>query len=306
MDINIPKEFSISETPTPEEMERISEAVENHKRTQTQGEYDLPGVDIKLVMKDAEGVVQGGVTACTIYRVMHLDVLWVAEASRGQGYGSQLVLGAENIGFKKGCITSQTWTFSFQGPEFYPTIGYKQIGVYDGYPNQVTEHAFMKRFNPDAMQGSIGKSGLPDKRGFTLCTEVSEEDEEILHEGLMRHVKAHVGDEDKTSSIKLTIKDDAGDLIGGLFAWTTLSNLIFEHLWIEEGYRGIGLGRRLMHEMERIARQRSCIASQASSFSFQSPGFFEKMGYQILGDSCGYPNGSKEYYLIKKYSDHKN
>jgi ribosomal protein S18 acetylase RimI-like enzyme len=56
-----------------------------------------------------------------------------------------------------------------------------------------------------------------------------------------------------------------------------------------------------MLEMERIAKERGCIASQASSFSFQAPGFFESMGYSILGTSNSYPNDSKEFYMIKKY-----
>ena len=56
-----------------------------------------------------------------------------------------------------------------------------------------------------------------------------------------------------------------------------------------------------MLEMERIARENGCIASQASCFSFPALGIIEKMGYQILGLSNGYPDPVKEYYLIKKY-----
>jgi len=37
MEIEGTRNFSISETPTPEEMEHICEAVENHKRIQTGG-----------------------------------------------------------------------------------------------------------------------------------------------------------------------------------------------------------------------------------------------------------------------------
>jgi len=270
MGINESQYFSINETPSPEEMKHISEAVENHKRSQTNGEYDLPGVDIKLVLKDADGVVQGGVTACTIYRVMHLDVLWVADKYRRHGYGSQLVLGAEKIGLAKGCITSQTWTFSFQGPEFYPTIGYEQIGVYDGYPYGITEHAFMKQLNVDQAHSMelSGEPAKPDAMGLCLSTDVSEEDEKILHEGLQRHVKAHVGDEDITSTIELVMKDGAGDIKGGLFAWTTLCNLIFEHIWIEEGYRrvnqttaGIKLSKSL--STEKLLTDSNVISNQS-------------------------------------------
>lgn len=292
--------LTVSKSPTQEEMERIHAAVENYKRVQTHGEYDQPGIEINLALKDSEGNVQGGVIASTVFRVMHLEVLWVAEDYRRQGYGGQLVLGAEQIGSANGCLTSQTWTFSFQGPEFYPTIGYKPIGIYDGYPDGITEHVFMKRLGNNPHNRS--EFGIPDSRGFYLTTDVSEEDKETFHKGLHHHVIAHVGNGHKGIGIKLVIRGQDGELIGGLSAWTTLRNLIFECVWVEERFCRKGLGRMLVMEMERIARENDCIASQAYCFSFQAPGFFEKMGYKILGVSNGYPPPVNELYLIKKYA----
>jgi GNAT superfamily N-acetyltransferase len=291
--------FSISDVPMMEEMDRVQNANEKDKRIQTLGEYDQPGIEINLVLKDSQGHVQGGVIASTVFRVMHLEILWVTDDYRGKGYGSQLVLGAEQIGFAHGCITSQTWTFSFQGPEFYPTIGYELLGIYDGYPNGITEYVFMKRLAAD--QHNHRELGIPDSRGLYLTTDVDEEDKKIIHEGLHRHVKINVGEGYKGTKIKLIIKDQEGELIGGLSAWTTLSNLIFDYIWITERFRRKGLGRMLMLEMERIAREKDCIASQAYCFSFQAPDFFQKMGYKILGISNGYPHSVNELYLIKKY-----
>jgi GNAT superfamily N-acetyltransferase len=240
------------------------------------------------------------VIASTVFRVMHLEVLWVSDDLRGKGYGSQLVLAAEQIGFAGGCNTAQTWTLSFQGPKFYPTIGYQPLGVYDGYPGGITEHVFMKRLPSD--QANSRELGVPDPLGLILTTDVSEADKKILHAGLHRHVKLNVGEGDKGIKIRLVLNDQAGELVGGLSAWTTLSNLIFDHIWIAEGFRKKGLGRRLLQEMEGIARENGCIASQAYCFSFLAPGFFEKMGYSVLGVSNGYPPPAEEFYLIKKYS----
>ena len=158
----------------------------------------------------------------------------------------------------------------------------------------------MKRLSSD--QANSRELGIPDAQGLILTTDVSEEDKKIMHAGLHRHVKLNIGDGDKGIKIRLVLKDQAGELIGGLSAWTTLSNLIFDHIWIAEGFRGKGLGRRLMMEMERIARENGCIASQAYCFSFLAPGFFQKMGYSVLGVSNGYPPPVEEFYLIKKYS----
>jgi GNAT superfamily N-acetyltransferase len=291
--------FIISDVQTEEEMDQIQNAIEQDKRVQTHDEYDQPGIEITLILKDSQGQVWGGVIASTVFKVMHLEVLWVADEYRRQGYASQLVLGAEQIGLAHGCNTSQTWTFSFQGPDFYPTIGYKLLGIYDGYPNGITEHCFMKRLVES--QNKNRDLGIPDNRGLYLTTDADEEDKKIIHAGLHRHVKANVGEGYKGTKIRFTIKDQVGELIGGLSAWTTLSNLILDNVWITERFRRKGLGRILMQEMERTAKEQGCIASQAYCFSFQTPTFFQNMGYQVLGISDGYPQAVRELYLIKKY-----
>ncbi len=108
MPLNTPFEldgqpFSIRDDPTLEEMDWVQNAVEEEKRTQTRGEIDQPGIEIALALKDAHGQVLGGVIASTVFRVMHLEVLWVSDDLRGKGYGSQLALAAEQIGFAGGC-----------------------------------------------------------------------------------------------------------------------------------------------------------------------------------------------------------
>ena len=122
----------------------------------------------------------------------------------------------QKIGYAEGCNTSQTWTFSFQGPAFYPTIGYHQIGIYDGYPDGIAEHAFMKRLG--ANQHNQNEFGIPDTRGFFITTDVSEDDQNIPHQGLHQHVVANIGDGYKGITIELIIKDQKGELIGGLRA----------------------------------------------------------------------------------------
>ena len=174
--------FSIRDDPTLEEMDWVQNAIDEEKRTQTRGEIDQPGIEIALALKDAQGNVLGGVIASTVFRVMHLEVLWVSDDLRGKGYGSQLVLAAERIGFAGGCNTAQTWTLSFQGPKFYPTVGYQPLGIYDGHPNGITEHVFMKRLSAD--QATNWEPGIPDSQGLILTTDVSEEDKKIMHAGL--------------------------------------------------------------------------------------------------------------------------
>jgi GNAT superfamily N-acetyltransferase len=222
----------------------------------------------------------------------------VAEDQRRKGYGKELVLAAEKIGAQKGCQASHTWTFDFQGPEFYPTVGYDLIGVYDGYPNGLKEYVFKKYLDVTPVDEK-----KPFSNGATITEHVTKDELEILHNGLRAHVDRFVGDEKNGIGIRLVAKDSTGNIVGGLHAWTTIHNLLIEFVWVDQEYRGAGLGTQLLREAEAIAKQKNaCIAALVCPMSFHSPEFFYKMGFQEFGFSDGYPDPFREHYLIKKFS----
>ena len=128
--------------------------------------------------------------------VMHLEVLWIDERYRGLGYGRDLVLEAERIGKAKGYAASQTWTFSFQGPEFYKAIGYKVIGICNVYPDNITEFVFMKKLDDTwqdhEKEGGKGKDGRVKE--FTISENKSEDAMRVLNKGLGGYVKEKAGE----------------------------------------------------------------------------------------------------------------
>ena len=296
---------ALSDSPTEEEVGFLHNSLEQYSRTQTGGEFDEPGIEIGLVLRNPLGSVVGGITAISQFRVLHLDALWVSKEYRTQGHGGRLVLQAEQLGFEKGCIASQTQTFSFQAPGFYQKIGYQVLGIYDGYPDGITEYTLMKRLPSDRLAPS-GWMGVPgdESPGSLFITEpAAAGDLKAVHEGLYWSVNEHVGTERDNPgiTIRLVARDDTGQVLGGLLAWTTLRNMILDGVWVDESYRGRGLGARLMMEAEQIARNAGCIACQTYSFSFQAPGFFQKLGYVTYGVSDGYPPPTTESYFIKRF-----
>lgn len=100
------------------------------------------------------------------------------------------------------------------------------------------------------------------------------------------------------TQISLTLKED-GKIIGGINCKAIYMSLIIDHLWIAEERRGEGHGTRLVLEAENRAHEEGCISSQTSTYSFQAPEFYQKMGYSIIGVFEGYPNGIKKFYLGK-------
>ncbi|MFX0077753.1 MAG: GNAT family N-acetyltransferase [Candidatus Hermodarchaeota archaeon] len=294
--------FAITTNPSKEEIEMIKKGLEEHNKQHPNGELDIPTPDISLILKDKDGQIIGGVITSMLVGVMHLEVLWVNEKHRRKGYGRALVLEAERIGKKKGYTAAQTWTFSFQAPDFYQSIGYKVLGIFDGYIGDITEYVLMKRL--DTNHPILHEANRQENVEFSISEDSSEESMNVLHEGLREYVTEHIGELRKKNpriQVNLVIKNGEGQVIGGLNGSSILKAMYIDQLWIDERYRGKGYGKELMMAAERIARKDGCISSLAIVYSFQSPEFFQKLGYEIFGVSDGYPKPIKEYYFIKKY-----
>jgi ribosomal protein S18 acetylase RimI-like enzyme len=250
--------FFISDTPSEEELKIIQKGLEDHNKRYQSGGLDIPTPDISLVLKDTNGIIVGGVITSMLTGIMHLEVLWVDEKYRGQGYGEDLVLQAERIGKEKGYPASQTWTFSFQAPEFYQRIGYEVVGIFDGYTDGITEYVLLKKL--DLLDQTLNDS---IHAGFTIVEDSSEESMQVLHQGLRQYVAKHVGELRKKHpgiKINLVLKNESQAIIGGLLAYTTLKAVHTVCLWIDENYRNLGYGRQLLRTAERIAIENGCIS----------------------------------------------
>ncbi|MFW9778986.1 MAG: GNAT family N-acetyltransferase [Candidatus Heimdallarchaeota archaeon] len=295
----IPHRFFISENPSDAEMKIVQKGLEDHNKRQPYGELAIPTPDISLVLKNHDGIIIGGVITSMLTGVMHLEVLWVEESYRNQGFGKALVLEAERIGKEKGYSASQTWTFSFQAPEFYQRIGYKIVGIFDGYTNDITEYVLLKKFGSDEpLANSFSYAG------FSILEESSEKSMGVLHRGLRQYVKKHVGElREKYPGIRinLALKNSDQHVVGGLHAYTTLGAVHTECIWVDEQYRNLGYGTKLLMAAEKVAKKNECVSALATAYSFQSPEFFENLGYSVFGISDGYPNSINEFFLIKRF-----
>ena len=93
--------------------------------------------------------------------------------------------------------------------------------------------------------------------------------------------------------------DAAGHVVAGLVGKTIWGWLEIGVLWVEEQRRGQRLGSALIWQAEDEARQRGCSAARLSTFDFQAPGFYERLGYVSYGRLDGYPAGHTVHYLRK-------
>jgi GNAT superfamily N-acetyltransferase len=88
---------------------------------------------IRLNAKDAQGKLLGGIRAFVFLHWLQLEVLFVHEAGRGQGLGSQLLLEAESQARALGAHHAYVTTFEWQAPAFYLKHGYTEQSRIERY-----------------------------------------------------------------------------------------------------------------------------------------------------------------------------
>lgn len=100
--------------------------------------------------------------------------------------------------------------------------------------------------------------------------------------------------------LAVLIKDAAGATVGGLIGRSLFRWLIVELVFVPERMRGRGLGAEVMARAEAVARERGCLGIWLDTYSFQAPGFYEKLGFERFGQVDGHPPGSTRFFMRKR------
>ncbi|MEU8935655.1 GNAT family N-acetyltransferase [Streptomyces sp. NPDC048409] len=123
-----------------------------------------------------------------------------------------------------------------------------------------------------------------------------------LDEGLTAFNAAATGvAEQGTLSVKVT--DEAGELIGGLAAWTWGGLCGIALLWVREDSRKDGWGSKILRAAEEEALRRGCDRVTVSSFTFQAPKFYQRHGYVETGRTLGIPGGHEDVHMYKSLTE---
>ncbi len=122
--------------------------------------------------------------------------------------------------------------------------------------------------------------------------------DERLSAELDRHNAAAVGRDDLR---ELTVRVEAGgELVAGLSGWTWGTCAGVGMLWVHEQARGEGWGARMMTAAEEAARGRGCRQLLVSSFTFQAPDFYRRLGYTEFARSPDLPvEGEADVHFLK-------
>jgi GNAT superfamily N-acetyltransferase len=66
----------------------------------------------------------------------------------------------------------------------------------------------------------------------------------------------------------------------------------------------MGLGSKLLKRAESLARRRGSRLIHLNTYSFQAPGFYEKLGYRRFGGMSGSPQGHGRHFFVKRLRAH--
>jgi GNAT superfamily N-acetyltransferase len=96
-----------------------------------------------------------------------------------------------------------------------------------------------------------------------------------------------------------TARSAAGELLGGLVGLGFWNGLFIELLWIDEPARRQGIGTALIGAAEEEARKNGWEVCFLSTFTFQAPEYYRKLGYERFGELKGMPPGHSRTWFAK-------
>ena len=105
--------------------------------------------------------------------------------------------------------------------------------------------------------------------------------------------------EEQFINLDYVIKDHdrvIGGITSVLYCWKCLYINI---LWLDNNYRNLGHGSRLLTQVENQAKKLGATLLHLDTFDFQAKDFYLKQGYEVFGvlDDC--PPNHKRFFLKK-------
>ncbi|HWS35516.1 MAG TPA: GNAT family N-acetyltransferase [Actinoplanes sp.] len=100
---------------------------------------------------------------------------------------------------------------------------------------------------------------------------------------------------------ELTVRVEEGvELVAGVSGWTWGQAAGVGMTWVREDHRGTGVGTSALLAFETEARRRGCTHVFVTSFTFQAPGFYQRLGYRELFRYESVPTAGRDDVHLRK------
>jgi len=111
-------------------------------------------------------------------------------------------------------------------------------------------------------------------------------------------VAARLGPRDE-QPLSILAKGEGDAVVAGLNGVSHWRWLYVRHLYVAPGWRGRGLGRRLLARVEEAARARGCVGVYLDTFEESAAVFYERRGFVRHGRIENFPVGAARIFLSK-------
>ena len=138
--------------------------------------------------------------------------------------------------------------------------------------------------------------------GYEICSS-NQTEVEFIDNGIVEFNKTHAPFTQTEDFIPLNyhIKDEQNNIIAGINALMYCWGMLYiDSFIVNERYRNLKLGSRLLQKVETKAKLMGATLSHLDTFDWQSKDFYLKSGYEIFGVLEDCPVGHKRYYMKKK------
>jgi len=134
---------------------------------------------------------------------------------------------------------------------------------------------------------------------FDLTSQPSAEEEKAARDALW-DANTAAGHPRDRQGLSVLLRDADGTVVGGLIGATGWGWLYIENLALPPVLRGAGWGRKLMRAAEDEARRRGCTGIRLDTYTFQARGFYERLGFGVVGQIEDCPPGATRFTMTKR------
>jgi ribosomal protein S18 acetylase RimI-like enzyme len=113
-----------------------------------------------------------------------------------------------------------------------------------------------------------------------FTNELSDEIEEKMRKDLVEYENNH-GIDVNYKKFALVLKDESGNALGVLNAFTAFSEVYVDDMWVDSSYREKGYGRKLLQELENHFEGKGFNNINLVTSAFNAPEFYKKCGFIV-------------------------
>lgn len=125
-----------------------------------------------------------------------------------------------------------------------------------------------------------------------------EDIEEKMRQDLVAYESSH-GIDVNYKKFALILKDESGDVLGVLNAFTAFSEIYIDDMWVHSTHRGKGYGRKLLQELENHFEGKGFNNINLVTSAFSAPGFYKKCGFtaEFVRENNVNPKLTKTFFI---------